>query len=130
MSNMFLISTGFTVSCFLLGHQGCCCCFGQESESLGFHIKGGEKKKKKTEQWMVFHYTTPIFISHIIPGGVADRYVWIKIVREAVTRYRHFSPGGHVEFQENKKFCFCMASLALNSCLAEASMQKLSFLFP
>lgn len=45
------------------------------SESFGFHIKGGEKKKKATEQWLVFHYTTPIFISYIVPGGVADRCV-------------------------------------------------------
>ena len=31
---------------------------------------------------------------------------------------------GHVESQENKKLCFCMASLALNSRLAEACRAK------
>lgn len=49
------------------------------SESFGFHIKGGEKKKKATEQWLVFHYTTPIFISYIVPGGVADRHGGLSV---------------------------------------------------
>ena len=34
------------------------------------------------------------------------------------------SIGGHVESQENKKLCFCTASLALNSRLAEACRAK------
>ena len=38
--------------------------------------------------------------------------------------YRPFSLGGHVEPQENKKLCFCTASLALNSRLGEASHAK------
>ena len=49
--------------------------FKGQDQSFGFHIKGGEKRKKRTEQWLVFHYTTPIFISHIVPGGLAERYV-------------------------------------------------------
>ena len=32
--------------------------------------------------------------------------------------------GGHVESQENKKLCFCTASLALNSRVGEASRAK------
>lgn len=51
---------------------------GQE-QSFGFHIKGGEKRKKRTEQWLVFHYTTPIFISHIVPGGVADMHGGLSV---------------------------------------------------
>lgn len=47
--------------------------------SFGFHIKGGEKRKKKTEQWLVFHYTTPIFVSHILPGGLADRHGGLSV---------------------------------------------------
>ena len=34
---------------------------------------------------------------------------------------RPFSLGDHVESQENKKLCFCTASLTLNSRLREAS---------
>ena len=34
------------------------------------------------------------------------------------------SNGGHVESQENKKLCFCTASLALNSRLGEACRAK------
>jgi len=48
-------------------------CFPQGEDSFGFHIRGGEKKTKQDEKWLVFHYTTPVFISHIVPGGVADR---------------------------------------------------------
>ncbi|KAL9981028.1 hypothetical protein ACROYT_G009682 [Oculina patagonica] len=48
-------------------------------ESFGFHIKGGEKKTKQTEKWVVFHYTTPVFISHIVPGGVADRHGGLSV---------------------------------------------------
>ena len=36
-----------------------------------------------------------------------------------------FSPGGHVESQENKKLCFYMPSLALNLCLGEAWCTRL-----
>ena len=45
----------------------------QGAEGFGFSVKGGEKKKGTNEQWLVYHYTTPIFISHILPGGAADR---------------------------------------------------------
>ena len=38
--------------------------------------------------------------------------------------YGPLSLGGHVESRENKKLCFCMASLALNSRLGEASLAK------
>ena len=38
--------------------------------------------------------------------------------------YRPFSLGGHVESQENKKLCFCTASLTLNSRLGEANRAK------
>ena len=37
---------------------------------------------------------------------------------------RPLSLGSHVESQENKKLCFCMASLALNSRLGEACHAK------
>ena len=37
---------------------------------------------------------------------------------------RPLSMGGHVESKENKKLCFCTASLALNSLLAEAFRAK------
>lgn len=47
--------------------------------SFGFHIKGGEKRKKATEQWLVFHYTTPVFISYIVPGGLADRHGGLSV---------------------------------------------------
>ena len=45
---------------------------------------------------------------------------------------RPLSHGGHVESQENKKLCFCTASLAVNSRLAEVCRAKAfySFLFP
>ena len=44
---------------------------------------------------------------------------------------RPLSHGGHVESHESKKFCFCTASLALNSRLAEACRAKTKFvLFP
>ena len=59
--------------------------FVQGDESFGFHVKGGEKRKKATEQWLVFHYTTPIFISHIVPGGVADRWVQLTVTLFPVT---------------------------------------------
>lgn len=48
-------------------------------ESFGFHIRGGEKKTKQNEKWLVFHYTTPVFISHIVPGGVADRHGGLSV---------------------------------------------------
>ena len=38
--------------------------------------------------------------------------------------YRPLSHGGHIESQENKKLCFCTASLALNSRLGEAYRAK------
>lgn len=50
-----------------------------QDQSFGFHIKGGEKRKKRTEQWLVFHYTTPIFISHIVPGGLAERHGGLSV---------------------------------------------------
>ena len=37
---------------------------------------------------------------------------------------RPFSLGSHVESQENKKLCFCTASLALNSGVGEANRAK------
>ena len=37
---------------------------------------------------------------------------------------RPLSLGGHVESQENKKLCFCTASLALNLHLGEACCAK------
>ena len=40
------------------------------------------------------------------------------------------SHGGHVEPQENKKLCFCTASLALNSGLAEACLSKTKLFIP
>ena len=44
---------------------------------------------------------------------------------------RTLSLGGHVESQENKKLCFCTASLVLNSRLANScAVRKQSFLFP
>ena len=43
---------------------------------------------------------------------------------DEVTSDRPFSLGGHVESQENKKLCFCTASLALNSRLSEATRAK------
>ena len=42
---------------------------------------------------------------------------------------RPFSLGGHVKSQENKKLCFCMASLAHTRIQCEASGAKQSFLF-
>ena len=42
---------------------------------------------------------------------------------------RPLSHGGHVESQENKKLCFCTASLALNSRLAEACRAKTKLFF-
>ena len=43
---------------------------------------------------------------------------------------RPLSHGGHVESQENKKLCFCTASLALNSRLAEACRAKTKLFVP
>ena len=40
---------------------------------------------------------------------------------------RPLSLGSHVESQENKKLCFCMARLALNSRLGKASCAKTKF---
>ena len=43
---------------------------------------------------------------------------------------RPLSHGGHVESQENKKLCFCTASLALNSRLAEGCRAKTKLFIP
>ena len=40
---------------------------------------------------------------------------------------RPLSLGGHVESQENKKLCFCMASLALNSRPGETCRDETKF---
>lgn len=45
----------------------------QEDESFGFRIRGGEMKKKQTEKFIEFHYMSPVYISHIIPGSVAAK---------------------------------------------------------
>ena len=43
---------------------------------------------------------------------------------------RPFLHGGHLESPENKKLCFCAASLALNSRLAEACLAKTKLFIP
>ena len=45
-------------------------------------------------------------------------------VYHRLSHNRPFSLGGHVESQEDKKLCFCTASLALNSHVGEASRAK------
>ena len=52
---------------------------------------------------------------------------WLK--EKSIYMNRPLSLGGHVESQDNKKLCFSMASLALNSRLGEACLRKTSFLF-
>ena len=49
--------------------------------------------------------------------------------RETSCSNRPLSLGGHVESQENKKLCFCTASLALNSRLGEACRAKTKLVF-
>ena len=43
---------------------------------------------------------------------------------------RPLKHGGHVESPENKKLCFCKASVALNSRLAEACRAETKFFIP
>ena len=43
---------------------------------------------------------------------------------------RSLSHGGHVESHENKRLCFCTASLAPNSRLAEACRAETKFFIP
>ena len=47
-----------------------------------------------------------------------------KMVALTLRSNRPLSLGGHVESQEKKKLCFCPASLALSSRLAEAYCAK------
>ncbi|XP_048581970.1 uncharacterized protein LOC116617702 [Nematostella vectensis] len=42
--------------------------------SLGFNIKGGEKKRLKNEQWLIYRYYSPVFIVSITPNGPADKH--------------------------------------------------------
>ena len=53
-----------------------------------------------------------------------SREFWMRIWSRVSLIYRPLLPGSHVESQENKKLCFCTASLALNSCLGEACHAK------
>ena len=48
-------------------------------------------------------------------------YAWPFSSRSA---HRPLSFAGHIEYQENKKLCFCTASLALNSRMGEACRAK------
>ena len=43
---------------------------------------------------------------------------------------RPLSHGGHVDSKDNKKLCFCTASLALNSCLGEVCHAKIKLFIP
>ena len=47
-----------------------------------------------------------------------------KITMIAYQCNRPFSLGSHVESQDNKKLCFCMGSLGLNSSVGKASCAK------
>lgn len=51
----------------------------KENGSFGFHIRGGEIKKKQTDKFLEFHYMSPVFISHIVQGSVADKHGGLKV---------------------------------------------------
>ena len=45
----------------------------QENDSFGFHIRGGEMKKKQTDKFLECYYMSPVFISHIVKDSIADK---------------------------------------------------------
>ena len=65
----------------------------------------------------------PTDIQQIEPLGVLN-------IKDIVKLNRLLSLGGHVDSQENKKLCFCTASLALNTRLVEACRAKTKLFIP
>ena len=84
----------------------------------------------QTEEQQVFN--TYVFYLMVTKAAIfsklSDIYFYRKmscnILKGHFREDRPFSLGGHVKSQENKKLCFCMASLTLNSRLGEASRTK------
>ena len=51
----------------------------QENDSFGFHIRGGEMKKKQTDKFLECYYMSPVFISHIVKDSIADKWVYFFV---------------------------------------------------
>lgn len=51
----------------------------KENDSFGFHIRGGEMKKKQTDKFLECYYMSPVFISHIVKDSIADKHGGLKV---------------------------------------------------
>ena len=77
-------------------------------------------------QWYVAIISQQFLQMYLFSIDLKDKS---RLAISVLTSNRHFSLGGHVKSQENKKLCFCIASLAHTRIQCEPSDAKQSFLF-